>query len=355
MRLNIYRFKTHALALLAAAIPLHAAHAACSEVRLDQADGSMARIPVLHQDGTETCYAYAAAQMADALRHRKTREFAARGEISPAILEQQLRHITSPLVAAVNSAYSSGAESVNQGLLADSLKSIFAEGSCSHERIGDEFGAYDSKGFLAQLKGYFDGMRARRPGTPIARPPSPLDCCTDSRDPGAPLSRRNLEKYLAANTFVGFLKQSFDAACKNRWITVPSGTTNTFYGVRERSPSARMRRFSEALYSIRKPSDMPVGINFCADVLFDRTKVGVDSTGQAMTSSPSPLTPPACVSHHSALVVGRRPGPGGTCQFLIRNSFGDSNNGYDWEARRGQVWVDEAALVPNLTGTVVLE
>ena len=333
------------VALTAAVASTPAPAAECSEVRLDKAGGSMARIPVLHQDGTETCYAYAAAQLADAFRHRTVRELAAKGEATPELLELHLKHITSPLVAAVNTAYAAGQDTVNQGHVTKALKSIFQNGSCSHRRIGDRFGAYDSKGFLAELKDYFDGMRARAPGTPIDAPPAPLDCCLESRDPGAPLSRRNLEKFLRATNFVGFLKDAFEAACRRDTLTVPGAEPQAFYGHQQPNVALRQQRFQGTLYKFSKPTDLPIAINYCADILYSRDKTGVGTNGMAV----------GCATHHSAAIVGRRPGPGGTCQFLVRNSYGDSNNGYAWPAERGQVWIDEAALLRNLTGTVVLE
>lgn len=57
---------------------------------------------------------------------------------------------------------------------------------------------------------------------------------------------------------------------------------------------------------------------------------------------------------HSSVIVGMRPGPGGTCQYKIRNSWGPDCAPYDPEIAKdckdGYFWVDESALAKVASG-----
>lgn len=340
-------YSTRVLATLLAISFTPLAHASdCTPVRLDRRGGTMERMTVLDQDSTDTCYAYVAAQLVDAYRHRRARQLLSAGTGTIADAEKQLKHRTSPLVAAVGFATMKGRDTVNGGFIDDAIQAIEADGSCSYKRIGDRFGAYDANGFLSELQTYFEGMSQRAPGDPIDPPPYPLDCCLTS-DASAPLSRRNLERYLKANSFVGFLSQTFKAACQGNTLEIPSPPPpRSYYGFRETNLSSRRDGFRVALDALQSSQDLPVGITFCADVLEDRRANGVGPNGR----------PQNCNSHHSALVVGKRSASDGSCEYLVRNSFGNSCNAYDWECdERGQIWVGEKALLRNMTVTVVIE
>jgi hypothetical protein len=51
---------------------------------------------------------------------------------------------------------------------------------------------------------------------------------------------------------------------------------------------------------------------------------------------------------HASIVVGKRQ-KNGSCQFLIRNSWGTDCGAYakNWECEKGQIWIDADALLEN--------
>lgn len=249
-------------------------------------------------------------------------------------------------MAAVGFATRKNRNTVNGGFVDDAIQAIQEDGSCSYSRIGDRFAAYDSNEFLTELQTYFENMgQPAADGLPVD-PPYPFDCCLTS-DASNPMSRRSFDRYLKANNFVSFLSQTFAGACKGHTLEVPSPPPpRSYYGFREDDLAVRRAGLRAPLDTLTSSQDLPVGITFCADVLEDRKALGVGRNGR----------PHNCKSHHSALVVGKRPASDGTCEYLVRNSFGNSCNAYDWECDdRGQIWVGEKALLRNMTVTVVIE
>lgn len=87
-----------------------------------------------------------------------------------------------------------------------------------------------------------------------------------------------------------------------------------------------------------------LGISYCAKVVRNRNFKGLkkDRTG---------FTTDNC-GNHASIIVGKR-ARGGRCQFLVRNTWGNSC-GYDWECEKNQqgqeegFWVDAEALVDNI-------
>jgi hypothetical protein len=94
----------------------------------------------------------------------------------------------------------------------------------------------------------------------------------------------------------------------------------------------RFDRFS--MLDANLAAQRPVGVSFCSTVLTDKNHTGLVKAGQTADCAP-----------HAVVVVGRR-NHFGTCQYLIRNSWGVSKR-YPWPVSNGDIWVDEPALRRN--------
>jgi hypothetical protein len=89
----------------------------------------------------------------------------------------------------------------------------------------------------------------------------------------------------------------------------------------------------------------PVALSICANFL----RPGGAGYAGVDVNKPWPNSITEDCGRHALLAIGRRR-LGGRCQILLRNSWGLSPNFYakKWEARDGNVWVDEDALSNNL-------
>ncbi|MFG1494472.1 hypothetical protein [Halobacteriovorax sp. ZH4_bin.1] len=88
--------------------------------------------------------------------------------------------------------------------------------------------------------------------------------------------------------------------------------------------------------SLESGNQLPVIVDICAEVLTEKEKSFKRSL-PAMNGS---------CSNHSVLVIGQRKAKDNSCQYLVRNSWGDYKN-YDpaWEVdKKGQIWVDAKTL-----------
>lgn len=335
------------ISLLALLLPAAAPAVDCGPVRLDQEDGTLAKIPVTDQDGLGICYAYVAAQMADAHRHRRYLLGELSGEFTPEESRRQRTHRTSPLPLAATYNRDRGKAELEIGYIKDAILQLHQDGSCSHQRVGDRFGAYDIGGFVKELRSYFRLRRA----APALRAEA-LGCfLADHQLAGRPAGQRggNLQELvnvLAKPQFTDYLAGTLDLACRGHVEKLgPPPSVDEHWGFREADGKARRERFREDLHSLTAPSSLPVGIYYCRDVLEKGQPVGVGANGRPKDSC----------THHNSLVIGKRPGKNGQCQWLVRNFEGASCEGYDrWPCERGQYWVDEEALLANLTATVVM-
>ena len=81
----------------------------------------------------------------------------------------------------------------------------------------------------------------------------------------------------------------------------------------------------------------PVGISYCSRFLQDPAYRGFPQT-----------TPQADCGMHASAVIGRKLDSRGTCQYLIRNSWGINKVKYGWKTDKGDIWVDMEALNDNI-------
>lgn len=82
---------------------------------------------------------------------------------------------------------------------------------------------------------------------------------------------------------------------------------------------------------------LPVGITFCMQTLTEKTSDGLRNGVPSEKCNP-----------HSAVIVGRQQ-KNGTCQFLVRNSWGTACTRYhpSLQCQNGEVWIDASALTRN--------
>lgn len=86
-----------------------------------------------------------------------------------------------------------------------------------------------------------------------------------------------------------------------------------------------------------------IGISYCSRVVKNRNVRGLTPDRSGFTNN---------CGNHASIIVGKR-ARGGRCQFMVRNTWGDSCK-YDWECEKNQqgqeegFWVDAEALVNNI-------
>lgn len=324
-----------ALFLALAAAPAHARD--CVETRLDkpspngkpEEDGLLASVPIMDQDSTGSCFAYTAAQMADAYRFSNP--------------DADRTHITSPVAAAVDYAKANGLNGLDEGSLGATLSLIFDHGSCSYAKVGDRFGAYDLNGFMKGLRAYFDGIKSGDADETAAT--IDLACYLNDRNFLPPnFSVEVLEKTLRQQGFMEFLHSSLAQVCKaNAKSLKKKPQIKAYQAVDYPDAATRKKAFLALMDEVKTPRSLPKGIYLCQDVITDRFNTGITPSGDPTDS---------CGTLHTMVMVGRRKNATGGCDILLRNSWGASCNGYDWPCERGQIWVDEDRLLENMYGLV---
>lgn len=324
-----------ALFLALASTPAHSRD--CVETRLDkpsasgkaEEDGLLAHVPIMDQDSTGSCFAYTAAQMADAYRFSNT--------------DADRSHITSPVAAAVDYAKANGLDNLDEGSLGSTLSLIFDHGSCSYAKVGDRFGAYDLNGFLQGLRVYFDGLKSGRADETAAT--VDLACYLNDRNFLPPnFSVEVLEKTLRKQGFMEFLHSSLAQVCKNNAKNLKKKPQIKAYQATEYADAAsRKKAFLAMMDEVKTPRSLPKGIYLCQEVITNRLNKGIAASGEPTDT---------CGTLHTMVVAGRRKNATGGCDILLRNSWGASCNGYDWPCERGQIWVDEDSLLENMYALV---
>jgi hypothetical protein len=107
-------------------------------------------------------------------------------------------------------------------------------------------------------------------------------------------------------------------------------------------PKARKAKYLSIMDKIQTPRSLPVALYFCQDLLTNKDLMGIKRSGEMKDGC----------TLHTGIMVGRRRNATGGCDVLIRNSWGASCSGYDWNCERGQVWVDEDRLLDNMAAMV---
>ena len=178
---------------------------------------------------------------------------------------------------------------------------------------------------LAAKQGHLSPL-ITSPGAPSAQSPK---CVTKAPNP---LDLREIAEVTTA-TALAKLKANIDRACAQRTPFRPMKiSTDANMGKHRFNPAAVIK---DAL-----AKHLPIGIAYDEGFL----KTGFK-------------TPPVKAGHVSS-VVGSRPTKNG-CEFLIRNSWGSSCNGYPRDVTKncidGNIWVPESVLAERIAETTVVE
>ena len=126
-----------------------------------------------------------------------------------------------------------------------------------------------------------------------------------------------------------FIQSMMNDKCQKNALPVPKMSCKKLTG-------NRGNLFTEIDHQLSN-MDTPVGISYCSVVLTSKTTSGLDG-GNNIKSNCKP---------HASLIIGRRTNSTGTCQYLIRNSWGKSYV-YPWETSRGDIWINQDAIMKNV-------
>jgi len=319
----------------------------CTEKRLDKTPGSASKIPVQDQDGTGLCTAYSMAQLIDAWR---------------AVNNPPITDFTSPLVLGIDYiALTNGTKVSDVGAfkLADKLPNL---SSCSYSAMKSHFNSKTPIDFFREIKRNYD--LAKSGSANIVSTAQAIRNCVLNSGFSNTLDIETIKSYLNEEDWVKFSKKFFDDACKDSrksLSSIPKIKGGISYG--EKNHFIFMNKYRKTInQQLDVPNALPVGIGYCANVLKDRDAIGVTEKGEFDESSCSN-------AKHASVIVGRRllkykdgDQVKTICQFLVRNTYGSSCNGYDQYEKdalpsnsgetprvceNGQIWVDENSLMRN--------
>jgi hypothetical protein len=145
--------------------------------------------------------------------------------------------------------------------------------------------------------------------------------------------------------------------------------------------SAQGSSYFRALIDVQlaQPSAQPVEISYCAAILTDASYPGTDRSGKGKHCPPSAHSPGD--TGHASLLIGRRAADGGSCQYLVRNSWGADCSGpklhslpggakpgsvvqrtgdiyapqWKCENGKGDIWIDADALANSVFSVSYLD
>ncbi len=331
----------------------------CKEIRLDSPGRSMSRIPVMDQDSKWICYAYTASQMVDAWRFSHG--------------DKDYNHITSPPATAVFYAsqrtdYAS--KDVDYGWQSDAVASVVKNGSCDYKAIYNKFGQKGLSEYFGELKKYFDEFQVKAYQQSIdtnkniayrardyannkvgeIKYARAVQCAMRSANSETPIPGIfEITDALSQPSYLKYLEKLFKPVCQKNLKKVDAVPAAKKVWMRDFSEKERVEKVQKQINEqFNSKNPQPMGINYCANVLYDKNVQGMYNNGEFNWN--------ACDSHHISVVIGQRPTSDGRCEFLIRNSSGQSCNAYpDWKCENGQIWVDSSTLIKNLNGISWLE
>jgi hypothetical protein len=328
----------------------------------------MERVPVASQADLPFCYAYSAAQMADAWR------FSHQGPDG---------HHVSPIVAALEAAtrHRWPLAHLNRRELAETggtvcpvLDFLRGHAACDERVLHDYAEARDVSRMSRALRqayevyhDYTDRFRHYRlsmdniggQGAPDGRLRAELRAVARDRitqvlnEAGyaeMTPARDELEGLLEKSNPLDFLKALVSRGCRDG-ARFQARIPDCHRMGRDDDPARMIERIHRRLGGA---DPQPTAISYCSELL----SRGREYFGRERAQAGAP-----CVHDdgHVSLVVGRRRDPAsGRCQLLVRNTWGADCDGYhrDWHCpaeNPGNVYVDEGALRANLYGISYLE
>ncbi|MBI3557567.1 MAG: hypothetical protein HY074_14995 [Deltaproteobacteria bacterium] len=316
------------------------AGSACTSVRIE----AMAHIPVGNQADTNTCYAFAGAQLVDAWRFSHTDTGG----------DAKFEHQTSPLTAALDArASESGNDSIDSGRACEAVDAIRSAGSCDDREVPAGFKEKNTRPAIATLRAAYDNAHkfskdAHMQAALVEEVETFLRDTAKVPATAIPGSHE-LEQLLIEPHPVPFLRAIIARGCTSEhrmMIKLPKCTTY------RPTPVSSEKVLETIQRTLEQANPQPAAVRYCSQVL----KAGRRFTGGVVEGKASK----ECRKHVS-LVIGRRENKlksGVTrCQLLIRNSWGVKSRKYssDWDVEEGNIWVDSDSLIANAYGVSYLE
>ncbi len=321
---------------------------ACGTKRLDLPPEVLSTIPVQDQDGTNLCSAYASAQLIDAWRIANNPPVDA---------------LTSPIAFGVQYAAVTNQSGINFNPVLEVIGYAKKLDTCSYNVIRDEFNSKKSADFIYELvKNYQD---AKNDSSQFEKSAKSILNCVLASGTSNTIDIEKIKKYMNEKTWVQYSNKIIEEICSNhkKSLSFLPGVTELKAHTYKNKTSA-MNSFKKNINNrLDQKNAQPIGISYCKKVLKDKESNGVSPAGLLNNST--------CNNQvHASVIVGRRllkykygNKIETICQFLVRDSFGSSCNGYDlYEpdsipmntgedrpkiCENGQVWVDENSLMMN--------
>lgn len=332
----------------------------CRPVRLDQRGGSMESMPVLDQADSGTCYAYTAAQMIDAWRFSK-------GDMNKSDL-------SSPLAIAAATKYfeslarpemvgrSEGNRILDGAPLSSALNAGLRFGSCSSRTTKE--GRYEEK-IQRKIDRLLDAYRQYRssPGSSTQREEISQGIVCEFNGRGSNTERFQRLRDQIVGSFekdnaYDYLYSLLDTFCSPpERLDIPGKPRVMALS----ASSIRQENFIETMKSgisqgLQAEPPQPVGISYCPEVL--------DNPSVRKMRPSGGFYRPTCDGDgdgkpdlHGSLIIGQRKKPDGSCEYLVRNSWGSSCNRYDLPSQcdNGHRWINSDALINNTADITFLE
>jgi hypothetical protein len=319
-------------------------------------------LPIYDQGETNTCYAFAATQVFDAWRQ-------GHGAKVPPLSSAPEAAFRYTLACERDAKW----EDVQNGSPNRTLGMMVSEGSCPYvsthdfnqDQLGSRWSQYERlvkarREYHYQQEridegkaksGWFSSKTPRQKQQQVL-----AEVACDVVNPK--LSAEDLgqwsqfvEKSIDTRDTLTFMKTVFTAGCQNGGRLKAAGASEAhFYlqstaDVRTMAPVLR-GKVDSALD--RGGGSIPL-ISYCPNVM--------SAPGVRELKWNSRAGEFQCFSggSHASVVVGRRPGARGGCEYLVRNTWGTSCNQYAYPCRAGEIWVPADELFENTYGVTWLE
>ena len=286
----------------------------CRPIRLDDPGKSMEKIPVMDQDSKWICYAYTASQMADAWRFSHG--------------DHNTTHLTSPVATAVFYASQRTdfpTKDIDNGWQAGALASIAKNGSCDYKAIYTKFGTTGLKEYFGELNKYFQKFKLlaiqESNSSKISQDyAKAVQCAMKSANTQLIPEIPEIINALSQPNYLEYLSKLFQNVCASNSIDVHLPDANTLW-TKNFFDDDRVSQIQKTMNKeLNGSNPQPIGINYCENILWDKSVQGINSSGEFDWS--------VCKHHHISVVIGQQPTTDGRCEFLVRNSFGQSCNAY---------------------------
>ena len=310
----------------------------CKLRRLDAQGEPYRYIHARSQSKTGTCYAYAAAGMADALRARKAKTY------------DDFTKIWAARVSAINVALQAKIKAdlddpLRGGSFCSSYRKIARQGFCPDYAIPNVFKGKKSTPAINELRSFYETFQKNRNEDLASEVLVYLQFVLELNPEEIP-SETEIATYLEEQTPGEYLKSIISYRCETeelqQRVSLPKCNS-----LKNKTANYTSIFSEKVLAELSKKKTTGAAVAMCSQVLRE---------GKEVESAVSDGKPLATCKKHVVLVIGKRRTSDGDCQVLIRNSWGSGCKKYskNWECNDGDVWVDTHILFKNTFGVSYL-